>query len=96
LLGLASKVFENGASGKPSTREQRLEIENARHGGVGSQQSCTTCRATFSARKFLRIKPPLLVARENYLPPTNLPTNGVAVAAYVVRQTSRTRIISPP
>lgn len=25
LLGSASKVFENGASGKPSAREQRLE-----------------------------------------------------------------------
>lgn len=30
LLGSASKVFENGTSGKPSTREQRLETENAR------------------------------------------------------------------
>lgn len=30
LLGSASKVFENGAGGKPSAREQRLETENAR------------------------------------------------------------------
>lgn len=30
LLGAASKVFENGAAGRPSAREQRLETENAR------------------------------------------------------------------
>lgn len=27
LLGSATKVFENGASGKPSAREQRLETD---------------------------------------------------------------------